>query len=157
MPIPSFLLPIVVFLTGACVLVVEVLAVVTSAMLVTVTVTTGLSLTAVIDATALPEPVAPTESVAVTGYDSDVPLASPFIAELFGSNSGLGYLMQQAQDQGRVDTIIAVCLAIVFFVVLGDALVMRPLSRMFDPASGDKANAGRTGKSATDTAASAPR
>ena len=54
-------------------------------MLVTVTVTTGLSLTAVIDATALPEPVAPTESVAVTGYDSDVPLASPFIAELFGS------------------------------------------------------------------------
>lgn len=57
------------------------------------------------------------------------------IAELFGANSGLGYMMQQAQDQGRVDSIIAICLAIVFFVVLGDALVMRPLSRMFEAAT----------------------
>lgn len=104
----------------------------------------------------------------------ELPLLSPFIvsgmriaygvcwkisliAELFGSNSGLGYLMQQAQDQGRVDTIIAVCLAIVFFVVLGDALVMRPLSRMFDPTHSDKAHLGQSGKSAPGTAASAPR
>jgi ABC-type nitrate/sulfonate/bicarbonate transport system permease component len=55
------------------------------------------------------------------------------IAELFGGRSGLGYMMQWAQDFGSVDSIIAVCLAIVFFVVIGDALILRPLSRLFQP------------------------
>jgi ABC-type nitrate/sulfonate/bicarbonate transport system permease component len=55
------------------------------------------------------------------------------IAELFGGRSGLGYMMQWAQDFGSVDSIIAICLAIVFFVMIGDALILRPLSRLFQP------------------------
>jgi NitT/TauT family transport system permease protein len=55
------------------------------------------------------------------------------IAELFGGRSGLGYMMQWAQDFGSVDSIIAICLAIVFFVVIGDVLILRPLSRLFQP------------------------
>jgi len=58
------------------------------------------------------------------------------IAELFGARSGLGFQMQLAQDLGRVDTILAICLAIVLFVVAGDALVLRPLSRRLDAISG---------------------
>ena len=55
------------------------------------------------------------------------------IAELFGGRSGLGYMMQWAQDFGSVDSIIAICLSIVFFVMIGDALVLRPLSHLFQP------------------------
>ncbi len=55
------------------------------------------------------------------------------IAELFGGRSGLGYLMQWSQDFGSVDSIIAICLAIVFFVIIGDAFILRPLSRLFQP------------------------
>ena len=55
------------------------------------------------------------------------------IAELFGGRSGLGYMMQWSEDFGSVNSIIAICLAIVFFVVLGDALIMRPLSQLFQP------------------------
>ena len=55
------------------------------------------------------------------------------IAELFGGRSGLGYMMQMAQDFGNPDTIIAICLTIVIFVIVGDALVLRPLSRLFQP------------------------
>ena len=55
------------------------------------------------------------------------------IAELFGGRSGLGYLMQWARDFGSVDVIIAICLAIVVFVTVGDAFVMRPLTRLFEP------------------------
>jgi sulfonate transport system permease protein len=42
-------------------------------------------------------------------------------------------MMQMAQDFGSADTIIAICLTIVIFVVVGDALVLRPLSRLFQP------------------------
>ncbi|MDH7796927.1 MULTISPECIES: ABC transporter permease [unclassified Beijerinckia] len=55
------------------------------------------------------------------------------IAELFGGRSGLGYMMQWARDFGSVDSIIAICLAIVFFVSIGDALVLRPLTQLFQP------------------------
>jgi len=82
----------------------------------------------------------------------ELPLLSPFIvagarigygvcwkvsliAELFGARSGLGFQMSVAQDLGRVDTILAICLAIVVFVVLGDAFVLRPLSRRLDAGS----------------------
>jgi NitT/TauT family transport system permease protein len=54
------------------------------------------------------------------------------IAELFGGRSGLGYMMQWAQDFGSVDGIIAICLTIVFFVMIGDAMILRPLSRRFE-------------------------
>ncbi|MBN9081961.1 MAG: hypothetical protein BGP04_09510 [Rhizobiales bacterium 62-17] len=55
------------------------------------------------------------------------------IAELFGGRSGLGYMMQWARDFGSVDSIIAICLAIVFFVAIGDALILRPLTHLFQP------------------------
>jgi len=58
------------------------------------------------------------------------------VAELFGARSGLGFQMQLAQDTGQVDTILAICLAIVIFVIAGDALVLRPLSRRLDAISG---------------------
>lgn len=58
------------------------------------------------------------------------------IAELFGARSGLGFQMSLAQDLGRVDTILAICIAIVVFVVAGDALVLRPLSKRLDAISG---------------------
>ena len=66
-------------------------------------------------------------------------VASGTIAELFGARSGLGFQMQLAQDLGRVDTILAICLAIVFFVIAGDALVLRPLSRRLDAINGGSA------------------
>lgn len=53
------------------------------------------------------------------------------ISELFGGRSGIGYMMQWAQDFGSVDSIRALCLAIVVFVVAGDWLVFRPLDRRY--------------------------
>jgi ABC-type nitrate/sulfonate/bicarbonate transport system permease component len=51
------------------------------------------------------------------------------IAELFGARSGLGYLMQDAQDFGRVDEIMAICFVIVAFVAVGEWVVWVPLAR----------------------------
>ena len=76
----------------------------------------------------------------------ELPLLSPFIlasvriaygvcwkisliAELFGAHSGLGYLMQLSQDEGQIDRIIAICLWIVAFVILGERFIIDPLSR----------------------------
>lgn len=77
----------------------------------------------------------------------ELPLLSPFImasvrlsygvcwkvsliAELFGSHSGIGYLMQLSQDLAQVDRIVAICLWIVCFVVIGERLVLDPLSHL---------------------------
>jgi NitT/TauT family transport system permease protein len=54
------------------------------------------------------------------------------IAELFGARSGLGFLLQEAQDLSDVDSIVAICLVIVLFVIVGEWLILRPLARMFD-------------------------
>jgi len=51
------------------------------------------------------------------------------IAELFGGRSGLGYMMQWARDFGSVDSIIAICLAIVFSVWHGEAKTPRSRTR----------------------------
>ena len=51
------------------------------------------------------------------------------ISELFGAESGLGYVMLQAQVISDAATVIATCLVIVAMFVLGDFLVLRPLSR----------------------------
>ncbi len=76
----------------------------------------------------------------------ELPLLSPFImasvrisygvcwkisliAELFGARSGLGFLMQLSQDLGRVDRIISICIIVVAFVILGERLILDPLSR----------------------------
>lgn len=58
------------------------------------------------------------------------------IAELFGARSGLGFMLQQAQDLNDPDTILAICLIIVAFVVLGEWLILRPLATIFDIGAG---------------------
>ena len=53
------------------------------------------------------------------------------VAELFGAESGLGYLMIRAQYTGQTSVVIATCLAIVFIFILGEKLVIDPLARRF--------------------------
>ncbi len=53
------------------------------------------------------------------------------VAELFGTESGLGYLLQQAQTIADATTVFATCLAIVILFVLGEKLVIDPLSRRY--------------------------
>jgi NitT/TauT family transport system permease protein len=55
------------------------------------------------------------------------------IAELFGSESGLGYVMYQAQVVTDPATVIATCLMIVMLFIVGDTLVLRPLYRLAAP------------------------
>jgi NitT/TauT family transport system permease protein len=51
------------------------------------------------------------------------------VSELFGAQSGLGYLMLQAQSVGDVVTVVATCLIIVLLFTLGEALVINPIAR----------------------------
>jgi NitT/TauT family transport system permease protein len=77
----------------------------------------------------------------------ELPLLSPFfmsaitisygvcwkislIAELFGARSGIGYLMQHAQDLGQTNRILALCIAIVIFVMVGQKILLQPLARL---------------------------
>jgi NitT/TauT family transport system permease protein len=53
------------------------------------------------------------------------------IAELFGAETGLGYVMLQAQTISDVSTVLATCLMIVFLFILGDSLILRPIARRF--------------------------
>lgn len=57
------------------------------------------------------------------------------IAELFGSETGLGYVMYDAQTRGDVAMIIATCLMIVILFAVGDFLILRPLERAASPQS----------------------
>jgi NitT/TauT family transport system permease protein len=59
------------------------------------------------------------------------------IAELFGSESGLGYVMYQAQIVTDPALVIATCLMIVVLFIVGDALVLRPLYRLVAPQDRD--------------------
>lgn len=52
------------------------------------------------------------------------------VSELFGADTGLGYVMLQAQMLSDVTTVIATCLAIVLLFGAGDYFVLRPLSRL---------------------------
>lgn len=52
------------------------------------------------------------------------------VSELFGAETGIGYLMLQAQIMSDATTVIATCLAIVVMFAAGDYLVLRPLTRM---------------------------
>lgn len=60
------------------------------------------------------------------------------VAELFGTESGLGYLLQQAQTVADATTVFATCLAIVVIFFAGEKLVIDPLSRRYSalPADG---------------------
>ena len=51
------------------------------------------------------------------------------VSELFGAQSGLGYLMLQAQAIGDVVTVVATCLIIVVMFALGEAAIINPIAR----------------------------
>lgn len=59
------------------------------------------------------------------------------IAELFGSERGLGYVMYQAQTVSDPATVIATCFIIVILFILGDLVVLRPLYRFVSPQDRD--------------------
>ena len=51
------------------------------------------------------------------------------VSELFGAQSGLGYLMLQAQSVGDVVTVVATCVIIVVLFMLGEAYIINPIAR----------------------------
>lgn len=53
------------------------------------------------------------------------------VAELFGTESGLGFLMQRAQTLSDAATVFASCFAVVILFIAGERLVIDPLSRRF--------------------------
>lgn len=57
------------------------------------------------------------------------------VSELFGANRGLGYLLMDAQSKARIDLVFAICLIIVVFYLLGEKLIVDPLSRLYRPPS----------------------
>lgn len=52
------------------------------------------------------------------------------VSELFGAETGIGYIMLQAQILSDATTVIATCLVIVVMFAAGDYFVLRPLSKM---------------------------
>ena len=57
------------------------------------------------------------------------------VSELFGADRGLGYLLMDAQSKARIDLVFAICLIIVVFYLLGERLIVDPLSRLYRPPS----------------------
>jgi ABC-type nitrate/sulfonate/bicarbonate transport system permease component len=53
------------------------------------------------------------------------------VAELFGSQSGLGYLLLRAQSNSDAAMVFACCFVIVLVVIVVDRLVLIPLSRAY--------------------------
>lgn len=53
------------------------------------------------------------------------------VAELLGSNSGLGYLMLSAQGSADMTTVVATCFVITLLFVVGERIVIDPLARYF--------------------------
>ena len=77
-----------------------------------------------------------------------IPLAVPFIiagvrmsygiawkiaivAELFGASSGLGWLLQQAQNQSDAQRVLAICILIVILCSIIDGFILRPIARRY--------------------------
>lgn len=52
------------------------------------------------------------------------------VSELFGADRGLGYLMLEAQILSDATTVFATCFAIVLLFLLGERLIINPLSRL---------------------------
>ncbi len=52
------------------------------------------------------------------------------VAELFGATSGLGYVMLKAEIVSDASTVYATCFAIVILFLVGEKLVIDPLSRL---------------------------
>jgi len=53
------------------------------------------------------------------------------VSELFGADTGLGYLMIQAETVSNATRVFATCFAIVVLFTLGERLVIDPLARRF--------------------------
>lgn len=53
------------------------------------------------------------------------------VSELFGSSSGLGYLLLQAQSNADAAMVFAVCIIIVVLFTLTDKLLLQPLANRF--------------------------
>lgn len=53
------------------------------------------------------------------------------VAELFGAQHGLGYLMLQAEITSNTAMVFATCFAIVIIFVAGEKLIIEPLARRF--------------------------
>ena len=81
-------------------------------------------------------------------FKIDLPLALPFIvagirisygiawkiaivAELFGASSGLGWLLQQAQNNADSKKVLAVCFLIVFLFSVVDFLILKPIANKY--------------------------
>ena len=84
----------------------------------------------------------------LTFFKIDLPLALPFIlagvrisygiawkiaivAELFGASSGLGWLLQQAQNNADSEKVLAVCLLIVLLFSIIDFLLLKPIANRY--------------------------
>jgi len=55
------------------------------------------------------------------------------VSELFGADTGLGYVMYQAQLVSDASMVLATSLVIVVLFLAGDALILRPLARLAAP------------------------
>jgi NitT/TauT family transport system permease protein len=53
------------------------------------------------------------------------------VSELFGAQTGLGYLLMDAETKGRIDTVFAASLLIVGFYTIRDKLIIEPISRLY--------------------------
>ena len=84
----------------------------------------------------------------LTFFKIDLPLALPFIiagirisygiawkiaivAELFGASSGLGWLLQQAQNNADSEKVLAICLLIVLLFSAIDFLLLKPIANKY--------------------------
>jgi NitT/TauT family transport system permease protein/sulfonate transport system permease protein len=53
------------------------------------------------------------------------------VSELFGADTGLGFLMLRAQSTSDAAMVFATCFAIVLIFYAGEKLVIDPLSRLY--------------------------
>jgi NitT/TauT family transport system permease protein len=60
-----------------------------------------------------------------------VGLKIALVAEVFGSKTGLGFLMHDAQETADTPLVFATCLALVILFAAGDRLIFEPLSRLY--------------------------
>ncbi len=84
----------------------------------------------------------------LTFFKIDLPLALPFIiagirisygiawkiaivAELFGASSGLGWLLQQAQNNADSEKVLAICLLIVLLFSAIDFVILKPIANKY--------------------------
>ncbi len=84
----------------------------------------------------------------LTFFKIDLPLALPFIiagirisygiawkiaivAELFGASSGLGWLLQQAQNNADSEKVLAICFLIVLLFSAIDFLLLKPIANKY--------------------------